>query len=145
MRAPTCRTAETAVPAGAAFDVGRVGAEDGAAPEGKAEERTGDTRADGTGNEVGDSDTHGSGAEESDDDADATGDEAGDSDTEGSGAEEGHTDADGTGGEAGEADADGCYPADTVFGRVQRKLQTFAARAERFRGGTLGGGGLGAL
>jgi predicted ATP-dependent protease len=50
-----------------------------------------------------------------------------------------------TGTPAGEADADGCYPADTVFGRVQRKLQTFAARAERFRGGTLGGGGLGAL
>lgn len=48
-----------------------------------------------------------------------------------------------TGTPAGELDAAGGYPADTVFGRVQRKLQAFAERAERFRGGTLGGGGLG--
>jgi predicted ATP-dependent protease len=44
-----------------------------------------------------------------------------------------------TGTPAGTPDAQGRYPADSVFGRVQRKLQAFAERGERFRGGAPAG------
>jgi predicted ATP-dependent protease len=43
-----------------------------------------------------------------------------------------------TGIPAGTPDPEGRYPADTVFGRVQRKLQVFAERVERFRRGAPG-------